>query len=131
MGVLKDGGEGVFDVFGGVDWDATGGEPWDGLDALGGALLEKGVLFVQGDGRGDKDLALGGVQGLSSDSTLFFQGGEGGKDIFRQCKDETIIVEGVDLGVGVLFKGGGNGEVVEGGVGDRAFWATLDNTALL
>ena len=131
MGVLKDGGEGVVDVFGGADWDATGGEPWDGLDALGGALLEEGVLFVLRDGRGDEDLALGGVQGLSSDSTLFFQGGEGGKDVFRQCKDETIVVEGVDLGVGVLVKGGSNGEVVEGGIGDRAFRAALDDTTLL
>jgi hypothetical protein len=131
VGVLENGGESVVNVFGGTNWDATGGEPWDRLDALGGALLEEGVLLVLGDGGGNEDLALGRVQGLSSDSTLFFQGGEGGKDVLGQRKDEAVVMEGVDLGVGVLVKSGGEGEVVEGGVGDGAFRATLDNTTLL
>ena len=131
VGVLENSGEGIVNVFGGANWDATGSEPWDRLDTLGGALLEKGVLFVLGDGGGDEDLALRGVQGLPSDSTLFFQGGEGGKDVLGQRKDEAVVMEGVDLGVRVLVKSGGDGDVVEGGVGDRAFRATLDNTTLL
>ena len=131
VGVLKNVSKSLVDVFGGANRDATGRESGDSKDVLGGALLEEGVLFVLGDGGGDVDFALGGVKVLTGHSALLFKGGEGGNDILGQRQDKTVVVEGVDLGVGVLFTGSSDGDVVEGGVGDRAFGATLDNTTLL